>query len=91
MLADRDFRLYQLKMVVALNAVPFVFAHQEHSYFHLLSKDDNPCGRIILSVPKNNLDNNFRITFRNIIIQNEDIQMETYYFQFLYSTSKSIH
>lgn len=62
MLADRDFRLYQLKMVVALNVAPFVFAHREHNYFHLLSKDDNPCGRIILSVPENNLDNNFEIT-----------------------------
>lgn len=56
-LVDRDFHLRQPKMVAALNAVLFVFAHQERSYFHLLSKDDNPCERIILSVPENNLNN----------------------------------
>lgn len=56
-LADRDFHLHQPKMVVALNVAQFVFAHQEHNYFHLLSKADNPCERIILSVPKNNLEN----------------------------------
>lgn len=49
-------------MVVALNAAPFVFAHREHSYSHLLSKDDNPCGKIILSVSENTLGNNLGIT-----------------------------
>lgn len=48
-------------MVAASNAALFVFARREHSYFHLLSKDDNPCGRIILSVSENNLGNNLEI------------------------------
>lgn len=61
-LADRDFHLHQPKMVAALNAAPFVFAHQEHNYFHLLSKDGNPCERITLSVPEKNLRNNLEVT-----------------------------
>lgn len=51
MLADMDSHLHLPKMVAALNAAPFVFAHQEHNYFHLLSKVGNPYGKIILSVP----------------------------------------
>lgn len=60
-LGDRDSHLYRPKMVAALNVAPFVFVHREHNYFHLLSKDDNPCERIILSVSENNLSNKLGI------------------------------